>query len=70
MRPTTDFLNTLCVYGYIMTTLNTPVILRCHEYDVKHDPDHFDRSRPIVFYNNTVIYSVNNTTYIGNQYYY
>jgi hypothetical protein len=29
----------------------------------------FDRSRPIVFCNNIVIYSVNNTTmYIGNQY--
>ena len=28
----------------------------------------FYRSHPIVFCNNTVIYSVNNTAYIGNQY--
>jgi len=28
--------------------------------------DYFDRSHPVVFHNNTVIYSVNNTTYIGN----
>jgi len=28
----------------------------------------FDMSHPVVFCNNTVIYSVNNTTYIGNHY--
>jgi len=28
----------------------------------------FDRSHPVVFRNNIVIYSVNNTTYIGNQF--
>jgi hypothetical protein len=28
----------------------------------------FYRSHPVAFFNNIVIYSVNNTTYIGNQY--
>jgi hypothetical protein len=53
-----------------MTILDTHVILRCREYDVKHNTNHFDRSHPVVFYNNTEIYSVNSTTDIGSQYYY
>jgi len=50
-------------YDFKMSTETTvPLPLSCTSFVWN-----FDRSHPVVF-NNTVIYRVNNTTYISNQY--
>jgi hypothetical protein len=45
-------------YNYVLPQLQ----------DVMNCVSFFDRSHPVVFCNNTVIYSVNNTSCIGNKY--